>query len=37
MLNNFVSENINCKVTFDLDAGGITIPKVLKTYRSDFG
>ena len=27
------AENINCKVTFDLDAGGITIPKVLKTYR----
>ena len=36
-LEQFVQEIIEAKVEIDLDEGEITLPKVLETYKSDFG
>ena len=36
-LDAFVSEIINAKVNVDTIQGEMTLPKVLNTYRADFG
>lgn len=36
-LNNFVGEIINAKVTTNLVHGEFAIPKLMDTYREDFG
>jgi hypothetical protein len=34
---SFVGEVINSTVNFDLVQGGITVPRVMQSYREDFG
>lgn len=36
-LNNFVGEIINAKVSINLVHGEFAVPKLMETYRDDFG
>lgn len=36
-LNNFVGEIINAKVTIDVNHGEFAVPKLIETYKEDFG
>ena len=36
-INNFVGEIVNAKVTINLVHGEFAVPKLMDTYRDDFG
>lgn len=36
-MNNFIGEIINAKVSYNAVHGELAVPKLMETYKSDFG